>query len=376
MASETTDPKSSHRTLNPFRLMKLPRELRDLIYAAILCPSLPRNEAFGTFLRGSLRPPGSTCIIPLGHAAVSYKIETQILRVSKMVYKEAKDVMLGTNRFVRVTTRGILLFRIALERQLLIWTGRGNELPFNGYVMHHVIQDMSINVAPQLPAYDFILLACDLDIFLRGLTRSHFVESPSFPDLFEADQVLKLVSFPEGDSPSLRLHESLLRPYRTCLRGFPRFTIEGCATIGQEVTEEVTKNVWEDEQHILAELQYMKQLADAYLRADSWCHDSSAWAALEIELSWIHRREVWLESLEAYKDHAWPMYTPETGHLEQAIQLSHRLASLLAVSQLSALREHDLEAIGTGLASHTDILKTDERTRCREVENLEEVFGA
>ncbi|KAF2801479.1 uncharacterized protein BDZ99DRAFT_577608 [Mytilinidion resinicola] len=361
MASKS-EPKSSHSTSAPFRLMDLPLELRDIIYAAILCPRLPRKETFGTFLHGSLSPPGSTTIIPLGQAAVSHKIETQILRVSKTVHKEAKAVMLRTNRFVRVTSRGVLLTRIVLDRQLLIWTGRGNELRFNGYMMHHVIQRTCDRGFPQPPFFDFILLASDLDIFLRGLTRSHFVESPCFSDLCEADQVLNLIPFPEEDSPSIGLYESLLRPYRTHLCGFPRFTLECHATLGQGITVEVANNIWDEEQRVVAELRYLEQVSDAYHHAGAWTQSSPIWVALKEKLSSIHIREFWLANLREHEHHSWPTYTAETGFLEQAIQLGNILGSILAVSRLSDLREYDLEALGAGLAAHTTKVLSTERT--------------
>jgi hypothetical protein len=89
----------------PFRFMDLPGELRNKVYALLLCSFRPAPASIqelsdkigdGSFDSGPISAPQSN--------------EPAILRVNSQVHREAYDVMIKTNRFVRITSPACMSF--------------------------------------------------------------------------------------------------------------------------------------------------------------------------------------------------------------------------------------------------------------------------
>jgi hypothetical protein len=81
-----------------FRFRDLPREIRDKIYRELLCNFRRRRPAEG------FMSPEET----FEYTQANKGNEAAILRTNKDVYREAYDVMVKTNRFVRLTSaRGL-----------------------------------------------------------------------------------------------------------------------------------------------------------------------------------------------------------------------------------------------------------------------------
>ncbi|KAH7554934.1 hypothetical protein BM1_07595 [Bipolaris maydis] len=77
-----------------FRFRDLPSEIRNKIYRIILCEFDHSPSQFDDdFMEDVLQLP-----------RVEHRIETSILRTSKEIYREAYDIMVKTNRFVKVTS--------------------------------------------------------------------------------------------------------------------------------------------------------------------------------------------------------------------------------------------------------------------------------
>lgn len=86
------------RAEQPFRFMDLPGELRNKVYALLLCsfgstpkPARERSDAFLDDRSGLLH------VVDLPHTN-----NPTILRTNSQIHREAYDVMIKTNRFIRV----------------------------------------------------------------------------------------------------------------------------------------------------------------------------------------------------------------------------------------------------------------------------------
>ncbi|KAG9195736.1 hypothetical protein G6011_00857 [Alternaria panax] len=109
-----------------FRFRDLPEEIRKKIYRVVLC---------------SIRPPPTT--IPLDAPSffdempAEHEIETAILRTSKEIYREAYNVMVKSNRFVKVTSsRGLALRGAAKGRAVRMIAIEETVVDrFTGYVL-------------------------------------------------------------------------------------------------------------------------------------------------------------------------------------------------------------------------------------------------
>jgi hypothetical protein len=109
----------------PFRFRDLPKEIRAKIYRELLCD-----------FRLKL-----TTLQPLqmleSYVPAPHNIDTAILRTSTAVYREAYDVMVKTNRFVKVTTaRGLPTYLMLNGQQVPVVAANKKIVnSFGGYVL-------------------------------------------------------------------------------------------------------------------------------------------------------------------------------------------------------------------------------------------------
>lgn len=122
----------------PFRLMDLPVEIRNQIYRRVLCtfergPTFRDHDELARILAQQPEPNGVN--------QLSHEIETTILRTCKLIHQEAYDVMIKTNRFIRVTTYHIALSRHLISKQVpIVSMDRQAVGHFEGYLLHFTIR--------------------------------------------------------------------------------------------------------------------------------------------------------------------------------------------------------------------------------------------
>ncbi|CAN9329941.1 unnamed protein product [Alternaria alternata] len=107
-----------------FRFRDLPGEIRNKVYRIVLC---------------SFRPPPTT-IEPSSFFTpelAKHDIETSILRTSKETYLEAYDVMVKSNRFVKITSSRGHSLRGPLKGRAIRMIAIDEEIvdKFKGYVL-------------------------------------------------------------------------------------------------------------------------------------------------------------------------------------------------------------------------------------------------
>jgi hypothetical protein len=107
-----------------FRFSDLPSEIRNKIYRELLCDFRPRPTTMDPY-------------DVLSFAPARRDIDTTILRTNKTVYLEAHDVLVKTNRFVKVTSvRGLPVRLLLNSLQVPVVTSDKKAVDaFKGYVL-------------------------------------------------------------------------------------------------------------------------------------------------------------------------------------------------------------------------------------------------
>lgn len=152
--------------IEPFRLLDLPREVRDAIYYQILC-DWPTQGPF----RHSLT---NTPDQDLQLEVMARKIEPNILRANRVIYHEAKQILLKGNKFVHIkmiAKNPILLSGAFLRSRVpVVAAGKDNAALFKDLVvMKHSINFPKDPSSSPKVRVDAILLHQDLRSFCQGL---------------------------------------------------------------------------------------------------------------------------------------------------------------------------------------------------------------
>lgn len=153
-------------TSQRFRLLDLPREVRDMIYHATLC----NWSVHGPFHHRLAENPDRKIQLE----SMAHNIEPNILLANKMIYQEAKQVLLKGNLFIHINmvAKNLTLISGAFVRSQVpvVATGHDKVALFKDLVvMKHWInfpEDPSSSTKVEL---DVILLHEDLPHFCVGL---------------------------------------------------------------------------------------------------------------------------------------------------------------------------------------------------------------
>lgn len=150
----------------PFRLLDLPREVRDGIYYGMLCDWRQVDTRGQTLLDGRVR-----------FAPMHLRIETNILLANKQIYQEAKLVLLKGNQFVHI--RMVVRDRYTIRELFfpshipLVAVGRDCGAVFKDLVvMKHFIEFAkdSASLLYHMCRFDVIVLHRDLPQFCKAVT--------------------------------------------------------------------------------------------------------------------------------------------------------------------------------------------------------------
>ena len=254
---------SSHPT--KFRFRDLPAEIRNKIYRELLCDFKPQPT--------TIDPASMLELAPAHH-----DIDTAILRTSKAVYREAYDVMIKTNRFVKITSvRGLPLWLLLNGLRVPIVTSdKGRVDKFKGYVLAVHLGCENPLPIPEGSDGSRFLVPCtlmvlhrDVDVFCLALTDGD-AHAPGFsenlqismtvaPDLNEQKTSHNTPSLRDFFSESMQ--KRLLAPFRTRLRGYKAVKIQGYVdqALANTVREEMKLDRWSDPEQVLADFAAAKE---------------------------------------------------------------------------------------------------------------------
>lgn len=148
-----------------FRLLYLPRGIRDMIYHEILCD-------WG--VQGPFRHELTDDQHETRLQVMTNKIETNILLVSKQVHEEAKQVFLKSNQFIHISmsarSPGLIAGAFLRSSKLaIVASGRENVARFKDLVvMKHEIGFPGDERQVRQHEIDIIMLRRDLSTFVKG----------------------------------------------------------------------------------------------------------------------------------------------------------------------------------------------------------------
>ncbi|KAI7781010.1 hypothetical protein LA080_015353 [Diaporthe eres] len=316
----------------PFRLLDLPREVRDEIYRGVLC-DWQKDAALGHVLvQGRVQ-----------FARMRRRIEPNILLANKQIYQETKLVLLQENQFVcvRIGVRGRSIIKaLFLPSQVPVVTARRNcaavfkdHLVMTHFIDFHLVDFFNNSNAHfrRIGQTDLILLHRDLPQFCKEVARfdmmgRYFVQSKH--------QVTIHNPFAETLSPDFlnrKNQERLLEPYTRELRGFDDFNIDG--HVQPDLAEAVAAKVKEEPippnpNTFLEDLLHQKDLGDQALRDGDQQGASKIWSDASFAL------------FQATKRRTWPRLKEAGGVLfaDRVSELAFQIESSQAQSSLEAMR--------------------------------------
>lgn len=116
-----------------FRFLDLPGEIRNQIYKELLCAF--DYEYYPTGYPELARILGQA-LKPNGVNQIEHSVNTNTLRVSQAVHREVYDIMVKTNRFIRIQSWNYSLSSFLVWSQLPVVTmDRQHAAQFKGYVL-------------------------------------------------------------------------------------------------------------------------------------------------------------------------------------------------------------------------------------------------
>ncbi|ORY02687.1 hypothetical protein BCR34DRAFT_574052 [Clohesyomyces aquaticus] len=308
----------------PFRLLDLPAEIRLRIYQITLC-------CFDSVSPQSRIPP---CIQRLedihpkaGHDGIfpaTHSIETAILRTCKQVHREAYDIMVKTNQFIRIESYDVPLSNFLVQSQIPIVTlDRARTKQFQGYVMHLTItrvddgnwdeENMDIEIedfTPDLhampsahqrgPYFNFMILARDWEAFCQMLAAGDV-----YGEGFTVDSMFAMQIGPKPERPDYqdditkfftdKIQKALLEPVRKHLRGFPSINIYGNVShsYADGIMTETEKPAWPDPTQTLSQLYALKETGNQHYRTGNLVLACQAWVEARFTMQRIRGGTSW-----------------------------------------------------------------------------------
>jgi hypothetical protein len=236
-----------------FRLMDLPAELRNNVYALLLCAFEKPLTAFS---------PTST--LP-GPTSSSHTVDARIIRTNSQIHRDAYDVMVKRNCLVRFEYTGNFIYPVVLMNNYLpiVTAKKASISRFEGFAM-------TISCSAHLPENEYedededfrtrqnvvMIRAQDSHSLCNAMADAATACADRNGSLYislEVAPVLKVKSRrykPSfGEFFSQATHERLPLPYRRGLRSVKSFEIHGKAVpdkLAQDIREEVAQYEWAD----------------------------------------------------------------------------------------------------------------------------------
>ncbi|KAF1953218.1 hypothetical protein CC80DRAFT_596097 [Byssothecium circinans] len=307
----------------PFRFLDLPGELRNHCYQAMLCSfdpptSLPPKNGLMTeaYVSQGLAP-ASQGIEPARHT-----IDTTILRTCKKIHREAYDVMVKTNQFIRIQTMDIPIPLLLLPSKLPIVTmDRAHADQFQGYIIVVKIEaipggwvdepldsdadsdweaemDTYMHAPPAGtgPRFNFMILGRDWDHFCGMLAQADaFMEGFSYSVQVSVTLNAYPAKLPAWKAPvdsyfTPKTQEDLLAPFCMHIHGFEHVSIDGSVdrTLAKRTIDQVRKPQWTDPKVVIADLEKSKAAGNSLWAPSNPAPAVEQWRACIMEIRRIY----------------------------------------------------------------------------------------
>jgi len=275
-------------SMQPFRFLDLPGEIRNNIYDLLLCSWEDELKQDG---RGGV-----------AKRYAEYDA-VDLLRTNKQIHEEAFDYMMKRNQFVRVTCRGLDVHTLFLGDEVIpIVSGGKRAMQFEGYMMHLTLSKPALSAErSNFSERELMVLRSDLPVLCRELD----IESAMTGVYSTANEHLNIcatVSFnpfhPEMFTPAIQQH--LLEPIATYLRGVTNLSISGPVStrIAETVKSQIAQPRWTDPKATLDSIhtgvdvgKRQWQNDEYYAASESWDYAMRTLERMRHSSSWLNLKE-------------------------------------------------------------------------------------
>ncbi|KAF3041955.1 hypothetical protein E8E12_008875 [Didymella heteroderae] len=279
----------SSLSMQPFRFLDLPGEIRNNIYDLLLCSWDDEPEHESRIVGG------------LGKRSASYDA-TALLRTNKQIHEEAFDYMMKRNQFVRVTCRGLDVHTLFLGDEMIPVISEGHRAAqFEGYMMHLTLSKPAFSSErSSFSEHEFMVLRSDLPALCRELDIESTltgVYSTANEHLYTRATVSFNPFHAEMFTPAIQ--QRLLEPIAAHLRGISNLSISGPVStrIADEVKSQVARPRWTDPKATLESIhtgtdvgKRQWQNNDFYTAAESWNYAMRTLERMRHSSSWLSLR--------------------------------------------------------------------------------------
>ncbi|KAE8844222.1 hypothetical protein HRS9122_05325 [Pyrenophora teres f. teres] len=282
--------------ITPFRFRDLPGEIRKKIYCLILCE----------FRRPEEKSDNSLDLLNCmeTNTLVEHEVETTILLTSKEIYREAYDVMVKTNRFVKITSVRSIPLPVALSgHQAPLVSAKERVVNnFKGYVLdihlNYKREGQSVRDDRELPGrqamtcmvlHRDLVKVCsafnDLDAHLKGLVAMLKMSITIAPNLecMRSDPISP--SF--DDFFTKKTQQALLKPLTDNLYGYQGVQIKGHvdSALAAAARQDLAQDRYSNPTAVLAEFAKEKEEGSRLFREKNSEAAILRWldAALEVD---------------------------------------------------------------------------------------------
>ncbi|RMZ72791.1 tetratricopeptide-like helical [Pyrenophora seminiperda CCB06] len=278
-----------------FRFRDLPAELRNKIYRVMLCEFTTADEPIQCSLSFlALTPPPGISTFDVPRHAV-----TAILRTSKQTYQEAYDVMVRTNRFVRITVdEGIPICEtFAGQGVPILCMGGGFVQGFKGYVLD---VHLGFKHPDTLGKEDCDGLVCmvlhrdldkvckaidDVNAHLQGFSNMSKMSVTVAPVLDTVRDKTLSPTFDDFFAKSTQ--QALLKPFTAYLHGYQSVEINGHVdrALAADVREQLAQDRYSNPAALLAKATAEKEQGTRLFQQRATEEAAGCWldAALDID---------------------------------------------------------------------------------------------
>ena len=283
-----------------FRFFDLPRELRDKVYRNLLC---------------SFDPPPTS--ITLSEALELYRArhdnDTSILRANSTTYKEAFEVLVKTNRFVKITSPEGLPLRMPLrglavpvvsEKASVVTSFKGFALSLDLSwsqpldVRSDPVDDELFDSCTLMILHrdlnQFCLALTDGDTHWPGFSDSLGLSITMAPVLDSSPKMRHAVSFEAFFSK--KTQENLLAPFRTHLYGRKAVAITGHVdkAVAAALRDDMRRDQWSNPAAVLSLFSTAKEDGSRLFREGKKEEGSLRWQDAALDLDKVHESSSWV----------------------------------------------------------------------------------
>lgn len=288
-----------------FRFCDLPREIRNQIYRELLCDFEPPSPTVDASYMFAFMPDRHT-------------IDTAILRTSTSIYQEAYDVMVKTNRFVRITSSGgVPVQMLILSGPVPVVTSCARAVrAFNGYALSWDLRPLEeILHGPDHESSNHIEHAkCPepLQVMIQYRYLSRFCRALAdgelhIPDLKEAMQMSIQIGPVVAEQSRKRYavffdtffsvitQKALLAPVLETCRGYKNVRIYGQVdkNLAKTATETMAQERWSNPKQILVDVTAAKAKGTGLFQQRELDDAAAVWQDSAVDVETFIKSKSW-----------------------------------------------------------------------------------